>query len=55
MKKYWNSNNDDPGKMIVQQLKILLKELDKLTNRSKEQEEECLSLDNQIDIIDAGR
>ncbi len=49
-KKYWNRNNDDSGKMIVKQSKILLKELEKLTDRSKEQEEECLSLDNQIDI-----
>ena len=49
-KKYWNRNNDDSGKMIVKQSKILLKELEKLTDRSKEQEEECLSLDNQIKI-----
>ena len=50
MKKYWNSDNDDSGKMIVKQSKILLKELEKLTNRSKEQEGERLSLDDQLDI-----
>ena len=50
MKKYWNSDNDDSGKMIVKQSKILLKELEKLINRSKEQERERLSMDNQIDI-----
>ncbi len=49
-KEYWNSDNDDAGKMIVKQSKILLKKLEKLTDRSAELEELHLSLDNQIDI-----